>query len=75
MNLSDCPIGKILIIKKLNIKNDLIKFRLFELGLGEGAIVSVLSQTICGGRVITRSRSRIGIDKLTAKSIEVEIDK
>ena len=49
------------------------RLRLAELGLRVGAVLTVLSRTTGGGRLIGIGTGRIAVDRSTARALEAEL--
>ena len=49
------------------------RLRLAELGLRVGAVLTVLSRTTGGGRLLGVGTSRIAVDRATARALEAEL--
>jgi Fe2+ transport system protein FeoA len=73
MNLNNCPVGDYVQIKKILIDDKDISFRLMEMGLAPSNIVKIIQNGVCGGKIVARGRTRIGIDSKTAEKVDVEL--
>ena len=69
MNLLDCPLRTAVRIKAASSLDDKTFFRLCELGLRPGAIVSVTQKGGFGGRVVASGHQRFALDKATARAL------